>query len=79
MPKTTISQFLNSHLWQIIVITVAGIVAFVWLQAEVKGLSMRVEAVEGCQAKYPSKDWFSLKFATIEEKIDLNTERLESF
>ncbi len=90
MPKSkTISEFLNNHLWQILSVLVAGIVGFTMLQSQIKMCIGRVEAVEETLAFYPSKAWFTLKFETMEEssqlrfdileqKIDINTKKLEN-
>jgi hypothetical protein len=71
MPRKekTISQFLTNHLFQLMVLIISGIIAFVWLEAEVSNLSIRVEAVEEDHATYPTERWFELKFKTIDEKF----------
>ena len=73
----TVSQFLREHLWSIMMGLLAAGGAFIWLQAQMVGVQYRLGIVEAHQAEYPSQAWFNLKFSTIEEKIDLNTIRLQ--
>lgn len=75
--KTTVQQFITNHLFQIIVLTMSGIVGFVWLKAEVVSIDFRVTAVEIKQDEYPSEEWFELKFETMGEKIDNNTKAIK--
>ena len=76
-PKT-VSEFLRQHLWQILVFGFGWGIAFIALKYEVVGIQHRVMAIEESLAEYPSQEWFELKFLTIEEKIDLNTNRIKT-
>ncbi len=42
-------------------------------------LNARVGTLEAKVAEYPSQRWFELKFETIDEAIDKNTEAVEEF
>ena len=66
----TIGSFFKDHLWQILVILFVSSISFIILKEEVKTLTSRVQAVEVHQAKYPSQDWFELKFRMVDEKIE---------
>lgn len=65
------NNWLKDNAWNIIVTGVAISIAFATLDA-------RVKAVESKVAEYPSQDYFELKFKTIEEKIEDNTEAIKN-
>lgn len=69
--ERTIPQFLNRHLWQILVVAVTGIIMFFLLDA-------RVSALEEVQSEYPSQDWFKLRFDTIDQQQLDQNKRFES-
>lgn len=62
--------WLKDNAWNIIVTAVAVTVAFVTLNT-------RLEAVEKKIAKYPSQDYFELKFGEIEKDIEKNSGLIE--
>ena len=63
-------DWIKDNLLQIILIVVGML--FAWA-----ALNARVQAIEAKVAKYPSQDWFSLKFDEIEESIDENCEAIK--
>jgi len=65
----TVSQFFKDNLWNILVAVFTAIIGFIWLKADVAKLNYRVDAIEVEQAEYPSKDWFELKFNTIDDRF----------
>lgn len=75
-PKT-ISQFLNNHLWQILVFIGGFIVIFSALRAEVTANAREIIEIKEKQATYPSQEWFELKFETIERSSELRFQALE--
>lgn len=65
-----IKSWINQNLWNMLITLVGIVVAFVTLQAQVIRISAAQIAMEEKIAKYPSEDWFKLKFETIEKKQD---------
>lgn len=61
-----------------ILLVVAGIIAVVILQTQMTNVVSRVEAIETIQSKFPSKEWFNLKFQSERELTDLKFKALEA-
>jgi len=62
MPKQELESWLKNNTWNL-VITFAGIIAAFALA------NYRINAMEMTIAKYPSQDYFELKFKTIDKSI----------
>ena len=62
--------WLTSNLWNILSLIVVTLIAAIYLKTEVKANTSRINALEQKIAKYPSKDWFELKFQNIDERFD---------
>jgi len=64
--------FLRQNAWAIILVIMGWIVGFALLQAQVNALEKKI-------ARYPSQDFFTLKFQNIDEKLDNLNEKIEEF
>jgi len=65
-----INAFIRERGFQLVMIVVSGVVAFAVLGNQVKTLAKDLVKLEEKLAEYPSKDWFELKFETLEEAIE---------
>lgn len=59
--------FINNS-WNLTLTFVAIVVAFSLLKYEVADNTKRIQALDNKVTQYPSKDYFELKFVTIDEK-----------
>ena len=62
-----IKSWVESNLWNLILTAVGIIIASVTLQSRVTTIEASQKTLETKISKYPSEDWFTLKFKTIED------------
>ena len=82
-PKT-IQEFLVNHLWQILVLTVMGIITFQTVHADVKANTKdiktngnEIEKIDEKLATYPSEKWFELKFETMDKRFEALEKKID--
>lgn len=63
-----LKAWLASNSWNLMVTFVTIVIAFTYLKYEVADNTKRIQAVDARVSLYPSKDYFELKFKTIDEK-----------
>uniref|UniRef100_A0A6M3IGB8 Uncharacterized protein n=1 Tax=viral metagenome TaxID=1070528 RepID=A0A6M3IGB8_9ZZZZ len=73
------TKWLKQNAWSIIVAVAILIFGWATLSARVTANEIRIINVENKVAKYPSEDYFDLKFLTIEEKIAIIKADLEKY
>lgn len=73
------TKWLKQNAWSIIVAVAILIFGWATLSARVTANEVRIINVENKVAKYPSEDYFDLKFLTIEEKIAIIKADLEKY
>lgn len=71
-----ISDVIKKNLFQIVLIAIGITIAFTVLQQELKTLAYQVQAQQKVLDKYPSEDYFDLKFKTIDDKLQVLTDDL---
>lgn len=69
-PNDNLKTWLIDNSWNLIVTVVAIIVAFTYLKVEVISNTDKIGALENKVATYPSEDYFTLKFKTIDDNIN---------
>jgi len=57
------TEMLKNNAWAILLLIVSWVVGFALLQQQVNALEIKI-------SKYPSEDWFELKFKNIDERFD---------
>lgn len=67
---SSVKSFVEKNLWNFLWALFLFIVAFTSLQMQVASVEARQKTIEDKVAEYPSEDWFTLKFQTIEKSID---------
>jgi hypothetical protein len=70
MTKQNVNSWLRTNLWNLIITAGIIIVAFTTLQIKVAAMASELEQLENIVAEYPSKDYFELKFKTLDKQID---------
>jgi hypothetical protein len=69
MTKNDTSNWLRTNLWNLLITAALFIVAFTTIQLKQAAMAQELSNLEKTVAEYPSKDYFELKFQTIDEKI----------
>jgi len=62
MKDTPVKKFIRDNSWNLIITFIAIIMAWTYLNARVTTLEAKV-------SEYPSQDWFTLKFETIQRDL----------
>ena len=70
MKSNGTKKWITDNLWNLILTAIGIAMAFAIL-------NYRVNAMEQKLATYPSYDYFELKFQTIDEKMDILTNKIE--
>jgi hypothetical protein len=61
--------WLADNSWNLIVTAVLIVLAFATLKSNVQALTVKVDSVQNQVNKYPSEQYFNLKFQTQDEKL----------
>ena len=64
-----VNSWLRTNLWNLIITTIAIIIAFVTLSSRVTALEIEQAQFQTRLTQYPSEDYFDLKFKTIEASL----------
>lgn len=74
MSKTeTLQDWIRGNSWNLLITAVAVILSFAYLNFRVEAIAKQVETNTGIIAKFPTEQWFNLKF----QMIDENQKRIE--
>ena len=68
--SSTIKDWVYSNSWNLLVTFVGIVVAFTLLRSQVEANAMGVSVLQNRLDKYPSEQYFNLKFQNQEEKPD---------
>lgn len=82
MAKTNgFKEFLLKHGLQILIIALTGFSIVMVYQTKVdantEGVKENKTEIKRVDAKYPSKEWFNLKFKVIDERMDRFEDKLD--
>ena len=67
--QPNLQSWLSSNAWNLIITLAGVIVAFCLMQYRVDANEIKIQKLDDKISAYPSKDYFDLKFKTIDEKF----------
>lgn len=76
--NNSISGYIKEHFLQLIIIIGGFLVSFTILRSQVAANAEKVDACMEIIASYPSEQYFDLRFAVIEKRLDKLEVKIES-
>lgn len=76
--NNSISNYLKQHFLQLLIILVSFAVSFAVIQSKVAANAEKIEEIKERVARYPSEQYFDLRFSIIEKRLDKMEAKIES-